>query len=234
MSSMDFKRKCLAEFLGSFFLVIVAVSPTILSYNILKSSVPLAVFIDGVAVGFVLFALIEALGPISGCHINPAVTVAMLLSREIGAREATFYIASQFVGGFLGIIASHLMFIHEIPVIITLSDIARPAGCYFAEFMGTFLLVLTIFCCIKGKSKLTGLAVGLLVGGFLITTSSTMFANPQVTFARIFTYSIAGIRPIDALIFIVMEFLGGAFGGAIANYLTKPLSTLGEWKARME
>jgi glycerol uptake facilitator-like aquaporin len=216
--------KLVAEFLGSLFLVVAAISPTILGYNVLKAGIPLSVFMDAVAVGFVLFALIEALGPISGCHINPAVTAAMVFAGEMDAKEGALYVVAQIAGGLCGTITSHLMFFHVVPVLFTISDVARPAGCYFAEFVGTLLLVVVIYCCMKSGSKLLGPAVGMLVGGFLITTSSTMFANPQVTIARIFTYAIAGIRPLDAAVFIVAEFLGGLAAAVLGRYLTRPLS----------
>ena len=222
----ELSRKLLAEFVGSHFLVIAAISPTILGYNVLGAGMPLTVFIDAIAVGFVLFALIEALGPISGCHINPAVTLSFMATRRMGVKEGSLYMTVQFIGGFTGAISSHLMFYHVVPTVITVSAICRPAGCYYAEFLGTFLLVLTIFICLKNGSKLTGLAVGLLVGGLLITTSSTMFANPQVTIARVFTYSIAGICPADAPFFILAEIVGALVATMVAGIFFTSKSTL--------
>ena len=102
----------------SMFLVIAAISPTILGYNILHAGVPMSVLYDGIAVGFMLFALIEALGPVSGCCINPAVTIAMMMTKDIPLRSGCLYIV-QMIGGMLGIIASHLMFYHVVPTLIT-------------------------------------------------------------------------------------------------------------------
>jgi glycerol uptake facilitator-like aquaporin len=218
----ELSKKLLAEFIGSHFLVVAAISPTILGYNVLGAGIPLTVFIDAMAVGFVLFALIEALGPISGCHINPAVTLSFMATRRMGVKEGSLYMTVQFIGGFTGAISSHLMFYHAVPTVITVSAICRPAGCYYAEFLGTFLLVLTISLCLKNESKLTGLVVGLLVGGFIITTSSTMFANPQVTIARVFTYSIAGICPADATPFMLAEIIGALVATLVACLLFTP------------
>jgi len=219
MESRQIGRKLTAELIGSMFLVIAAISPTILGYNILHAGVPMSVLYDGIAVGFMLFALIEALGPVSGCHINPAVTIAMMMTKDIPLRSGCLYIIVQIIGGMLGIIASHLMFYHVVPTLITISDVTRPFGCYLAEYLGTFLLVMTIYGCMRNKSDRTGLVVGLLVGGSIIATSSTMFANPQVTIARMFTYAIAGIRPTDASVFIIAEILGALTAAEISRYL---------------
>jgi glycerol uptake facilitator-like aquaporin len=217
-------KRLLAEFIGSHFLVVAAISPTILGYNVLGASISLTVFMDAIAVGFVLFALIETLGPISGCHINPAVTLAFMVTKNTSLREGSLYMTVQFLGGFIGTISSHLMFYQIVPTFITVSTISRPAGCYYAEFLGTFVLVLTVFLCGKNKPRFTGLAIGLLVGGLLITTSSTMFANPDVTVARVFTYAIAGVSPFDASMFIVAEIIGALAATLVAGVL---LSTKG-------
>jgi len=212
-------KKLLAEFIGSHFLVVAAISPTILGYNVLGASIPLTVFMDAIAVGFTLFVLIEILGPISGCHINPAVTLVFMATKNTNMREGSLYMIVQLLGGFTGVISSHLMFYHVVPTFITVSSISRPAGCYYGEFLGTFALVLTVFLCVKNKLKFTGLAIGLLVGAFLITTSSTMFANPQVTIARVFTYAIAGVSPFDASIFIGAEIIGALAATLVASAL---------------
>jgi glycerol uptake facilitator-like aquaporin len=181
-------RRLFAEFLGSLLLVFVAISPTILGYNVLGASIAIAVLMDAIAVGFVLFVLIEIFEPVSYCHINPAVTIAMMASKNIDARMGFLYIIVQIIGGICGTFVSHAMFIgNDFFQWAIISDVTRNGGTYFAEFVGTFTLVLVIFGCMYKKSTRGGLIIGLLVGGFIITTSSTMFANPQVTIARIFT-----------------------------------------------
>lgn len=214
------KRQLLAEFLGSLILVFTAISPIILGFNVLDSGVALAVLMDGIAVGLVLFVLIETLGPISGCHINPAVTMAMLLVGKVEKKTAVLYIIVQIVGGILGIFAAHAMFIgHDFFQWAAVSEVARGGGAFFAEFVGTFMLVLVIFGTMHNKPAQPGLIIGLLVGGFLITTSSTMFANPQVTIARMFTWAIAGIRPADAAVFIIVQLVATVAATKVASYL---------------
>jgi len=225
-------RRLLSEYLGSLILTFTAISPTILGYNVLESSIAVAVLMDAIAVGFVLFVLIEVLEPVSYCHINPAVTIAMLASKNIKVKAGLLYIFVQFLGGVCGTVASHAMFIgSDFFQWVAISEVARSGGNYFAEFIGTFMLVLVIFGCMFKKSIRPGLIIGFLVGGFLITTSSTMFANPQVTFARIFTWAIAGIRPIDALAFIIVEVVAALAATGVAAYLfplrEKPLGSGG-------
>lgn len=218
--SNNLGRRLVAEFLGSLLLVFTAISPTILGFNVFGSGVTLAVVMDAIAVGFVLFVLIEILGPISGCHINPAVTIAMLSVKKIKFKPAALYIIVQILGGLVGVLAAHAMFIgYDFFQWTAVSDISRSGGAYFAEFVGTFTLVLVIFGTMAHKSVQAGLIIGFLVGGFIITTSSTMFANPQVTLARVFTWAIAGIRPQDAIVFIVVQIAAAFAAAAVAAYL---------------
>ena len=205
------------ELLGSMFLVIAAVAPMILFIEVLGSSLAIAVVADALAVGFVLFALIEIFGPICTAYFNPAVCLALALNKEITIIQAIRYSIFQIVGGIIGVIAVHLMFYDSIPKVLEISMIQRSGGAYLGEILGTFILVLCIMSLAHQKSNRVSLVVGLLVGGMLVSTSTTMFANPQVTIARIFTYSAAGIQPTDAIFFILLQF----FAAAIAFFTWK-------------
>ena len=220
MNNKQLGRELSAEFFGSLILVFTAISPIILGFNVLETGIGLAVVMDALAVGFVLFVLIETLGPISGCHLNPAVTVAMLYANQIERSKVLPYIAVQTVGGLLGMLASHAAFIgHDFFQWVAVSEVSRGGGAFFAEFVGTFVLIVVIFGTVHNKSTQAGLIIGLLVGGFLITTSSTMFANPQVTLARMFTWAAAGIRPADAVVFIIVQFAAAIAGTRFSIYL---------------
>lgn len=208
------------------FLVVAAIASTILPFNLDGSTVVLTVFINALAVAFVLFALIETLGPVSGGHFNPAVTLAFLATKDIDRRTAASYIGVQFVGGFIGVIVVHLMFFGttstfypDTSIILTISENVKTPPLFFAEFVGTFLLVGVIIGCVRSGSKYVGLSVALLVGGMLVTTSSTMFANPVVAFARSFTYAICGIAPQSAVSFIIAEVAGALSAVAVFGYL---------------
>jgi len=220
------KQNLIAEFLGTLFLVVVAVASTILPFNLDGSTVVLVVFINALAVAFVLFALIETFGSISGAHFNPAVTLALLAAGDITRKKAGQYIAVQMIGGLVGLLVAHLMFFGtastfyaDTNVLFTISESVKEPATFFAEFVGTFLLVGVILGCVRGGSKHTGLSVAMVVGGMLVTTSSTMFANPAVTIARMFTYSICGIAPESAVFFILAEVAGAMSAAVVFGYL---------------
>jgi glycerol uptake facilitator-like aquaporin len=126
----------------------------------------------------------------------------------MSASKAGEYLIAQVLGGFTGLICSHLMFFHEKQILIQVSEKSRGGGNYLGEVLGTLILLLAILTLIKNENPRIGQNIGLLVGGQLLATSSTMFANPMITLARTFTYSAAGIRPIDSVAFILMEFIG--------------------------
>jgi glycerol uptake facilitator-like aquaporin len=202
------KQELIAEFLGSLFLTTAAITPMILFPNILGSGIGIAVIADAVAVGFVLSVLIEMFGPISYAHFNPLVSLMVAYLKRISFTKAFEYIIAQLLGGLTGLFISHLMFFHKIPVLIEISNVNRGGGNYLAEIIGTTILLLAILILDKNGNPRIGWNIGILVGGQLLATSSTMFANPMITIMRTLTYSAAGIRPIDSLAFIVMQSIG--------------------------
>lgn len=212
-------RKLVAEFIGTMFLVVAAIGSVILPYEVLGADIATTVFINAVAVGFVLFALIEMLSPISGSHFNPAVSLAFILTRDMEKKKGICYIIAQMAGGMMGLLATHLMFYDVNPSLILISGNAKGVGTYFGEFLGTFLLLAVIYGCVRGRSANTSLSVGLVVGGMLISTSSTMYANPAVTISRVFTYAICGIAPVSAAFFILAEIAGAVTAGVVLGYL---------------
>jgi glycerol uptake facilitator-like aquaporin len=198
----------MAEFFGSMFLVVVAIGSTILPMTLPGGTIALAVFVNALAVAMVLFALIETLGSISGAHFNPAVTLALLAAKEISPRKAGYYIIAQLAGGLIGLLVVGIMFYDYNSTIITISSNAKNYGQVFAEFIGTFILLGVIVGCVRGRSKHTSLSVAFVIGGMLITTASTMYANPMVSVARMFTYAICGIAPFWAALFVIAEVIG--------------------------
>jgi glycerol uptake facilitator-like aquaporin len=180
----------------------------ILFIEVFEASLGVAIVADALAVGFVLFALIEIFGPICTAYFNPAVSVAMAIIKDISWKQATKVSLTQILGGLTGLLMTHLMFFEVTPTSLSISTVQRGGGSYIAEIVGTFILVLGILSLVHQHSDRISLVVGLLVGGMLLCTSSTMFANPQVTLARMLTDSLAGIHPVDGIVFIVMQFLG--------------------------
>jgi len=215
----------LAEFIGSMFLVMAAVSPMILFVEVLETHIGVALIANALAVAFVLYALIEIFGNVSGAYFNPVVAIVMAFERKCGgmccisrrciALKTLLFIPIQIIGGVAGIVLTHLMFYGEVGGLLFVSDIVRNDYIYFGEIIGTFILVFAILALVKTKSSRIPLIIGLLVGGQIMATSSTMFANPQVTIARMFTNSIAGIRPFDGLIFIAMQLIGALLAYAV-------------------
>jgi len=196
-------------------LLLAAVSPVILFDNVLGSPIYITILANAIAVAFVICALIEIFGPVSGAHFNPVVTMALMFEKKVSAKEAAMYVVAQIAGGIAGIILTHLMFYDYIGGLLFVSDVARSGYTNFGEIIGTFVLIFAILMVVKLKSPKAPIIIGLLVGGQVMATSSTMFANPMVTIARMFTNSIAGISPLDGLIFIAMQVVGALLAYAV-------------------
>ncbi|MCL2376738.1 MAG: DUF417 family protein [Defluviitaleaceae bacterium] len=223
------KSQLCAEFLGSMFLVMASISSMILLVEVLEAPKSIAVFGNAIAVAFVLCALIEVFGPISGSHFNPVVTMVMALEKKISALNASMFVLFQFLGGIAGVALSRLMFLNEVGSLLSVSDNIRNDYVFFSEIFGTFILMLAILLLVKARSSKISIIVGLLVGGQLISTSSTMFANPQVTVARMFTDTASGIRPIDGFIFIAMQTVGALLAYMVYKFaFTKKTYEAGE------
>ena len=213
-------QKLLAEFFGSATLVFVLVSSGLLADGMLGASPSMGVLFIGLATAGWLFVVVQMLGPISGAHVNPAVTIALLLTGDVDAKTARQYIPVQFLGGFVGVGLAGLTFVSTIGwEVFAVSVVERPASTWLAEFLGTVLLASVIISLIRQESDLIGLAVGVTVGMGIIGTASTAFLNPQVALARIFTSGIAGIQPFDAVMFMLASTLGGIAAGLMWRYL---------------
>ena len=197
-----------AEFFGSMILLIAAISPTLMFTLVFEADAGIALLANGIGVAFILCGLIEMFGPVSGAHFNPVVTMVMVFEKKIGVPKALLFVLAQFAGGIGGIVLSHLMFFDKVGDLLSVSDTVRDGYVFFGEILGTFILILTILLLVKTKSKKTSIIIGLVVGGLIFSTSSTMFANPQVTVARMFTGTSAGIRPVDGFIFVAMQLTG--------------------------
>ena len=213
------KSQLCAEFLGSMFLVMAAVSSMLLFTTTFSPYIGIAAFVNFIAVTFVLCALIEIFGPISGAHFNPVVTMIMLLDNKIDTSKAALYVLFQFVGGIAGTILSHLMFFGQLSFLLSVSTNVRNDYMFFAEIFGTFILILAIMLLVKHKSGKSSIIIGLLVGGQAMSTSSMMFANPQVTVARMFTDTASGIRPQDGLVFIIMQIIGALLAYIVYKFI---------------
>lgn len=197
-------QKLAAEMLGTALLLISVVGSGIMAQNLTGELVGLALLANAVATGCMLYAIITVLGPISGAHFNPAVTLAFLIRKEIAAPLAAGFVAVQIIGAILGVWASHIMF--DLPVLQTSSTMHRTGPSqWFAEIIATFGLLFVIFGGLQSRPQAVPALVGLYITGAYWFTASTSFANPAVTIARGFTDTFAGIFPAHIPMFILAQ-----------------------------
>ncbi|MEL6571079.1 MAG: MIP/aquaporin family protein [Pseudomonadota bacterium] len=200
-------QKLLAEGLGTAMLLIGVVGSGIMAET-LTDDVALALLANAIATGCMLYILITVLGPISGAHFNPAVTLAFWLRKEIDTPTAGKYVAVQIVCGIIGVWFTHFMFED---VIFQFSEKARTGPAQWgSEIFATFGLLFVIFGGLRSKPETIPTLVALYITGAYWYTSSTSFANPAVTIARAFTDTFAGINPAHVVMFIVAQLIGVA------------------------
>jgi glycerol uptake facilitator-like aquaporin len=199
-------RRLLAEAIGSFFLFATVVGSGIMAEGLAGGNVAVALIGNTLATAAMLFVLITMLGPISGAHFNPAVTMVFRLRGEIGSGEALGFVVAQVIGGVLGVWAAHLMF--DLPVLQFSTKVRTGTGQWLGEFIATFGLVMTILGTIKARREWVPVSVALYITAAYWFTSSTSFANPAITLARSLSNSFAGIAPADVPGFVVAQLAG--------------------------
>lgn len=220
---MTLSRRIVAETLGTAFLLAAVVGSGIMGQKLADGNVALALLANTLATGAMLVTLIFTFGPISGAHLNPAVTLADAFQGGIGWSDVPAYISGQVVGAFIGVGAAHLMFGEAV---IQLSQHARAGGGQlFSEFVAAFGLLCVIFGCARLRSEAVPLAVGLYITSAYWFTASTSFANPAVTLARAFTNTFSGIRLVDVPGFIVAQVLGALAATILFRWLVPSLSS---------
>jgi len=212
----DPMRRAAAEALGTMLLLACVVGSGIMAQG-LTHDPALALLCDTLATGALLTVLILIFSPVSGAHFNPAVTLAMFMRGEITAARALLYGASQIVGGVCGTWLAHAMF--ALPLISTGVTSRSGTGQWIAEGVATFGLLLTIFGSRAGGYRKVAVSVGLYITAAFWFTSSTSFANPAVTIARAFTPTFAGIRPSDAVPFVLIQFAVAPLAAFVARWL---------------
>jgi glycerol uptake facilitator-like aquaporin len=214
--ALDLRRRLAAEALGTAMLVATVVGSGIMADR-LTDDVALALLGNTLPTGAILVVLITILGPISGAHFNPAVTLVFALRREIEVNAALAYVAAQVLGGVAGTLLAHAMF--ELPLLQTSQTMRTGAGQWIAECVAAFGLVFTILAGLRSRPDSVPWLVGLYITAAYWFTSSTSFANPAVAIARAFTDTFAGIRPIDAPAFIAAQLLGAVLAMIMAGWL---------------
>jgi glycerol uptake facilitator-like aquaporin len=207
-----------AEFLGSAFLLATVIGSGIMGERLAGGNEALALLGNTLATGAMLVVLITMLGPISGAHLNPAVTAVFVLRREIERKEAAAFVAVQVAGALIGTWAAHVMFDETL---IQLSTKVRTGPSqWFAEWVAAFGLIATILLTLRAKADAVAVVVGLYITAAYWFTASTSFANPAVTVARAFSDTFAGIRPLDAAPFIAAQMAGAVAALYVCRALT--------------
>jgi glycerol uptake facilitator-like aquaporin len=223
MQGFDFSRRLAAEAIGTALLVATVVGSGIMASSLTQDSA-LALLGNTLATGAILVVLITVLGPISGAHFNPAVSLVFALSRVLPGRDLAAYIAVQVVGGVLGTILAHIMFAHPF---LEWSIKERSGGNqWLAEGVATIGLVSVILLGIRFDRKAVSWLVGLYITAAYWFTSSTSFANPAVAVARALTKTFSGIRPADVPGFVAAEFIGALCAFLLVNWLLRPAQTV--------
>jgi len=214
--TFDFPRRLAAEALGTAILVGTVVGSGIMADQ-LSADVGVSLLGNTIPTGAILVVLITILGPISGAHFNPAVTLAFALRREIDLPIAVPYVAAQVAGGIAGSLIAHAMF--ELPILQVSQTVRSGTGQWIAEVVATFGLVTTILAGIRFRADAVPWLVGLYITAAYWFTASTSFANPAVAIARGFSDTFAGIRPIDVPAFIIAEAAGAALAVLLCGWL---------------
>lgn len=213
----DRSRRLAAEGIGSFFLFAGVIGSGIMAESLAGGNDAVALIANTAATGAILFVLITMLGPISGCHINPAVTLAMALRRQIESRDALLYVAVQLAAGVLAAWIAHLMFDQQVMQVS--QHVRSGTGQWLGEFVATFGLVLTIFGTLRHRPQAIAGSVALYITAAYWFTSSTSFANPAITIARSLSDSFSGIAPISVPGFVLAQLAGAIAAVALSRWL---------------
>lgn len=216
MDRFDLSRRLAAEALGTGILVATVVGSGIMAETLTKD-MALALLCNTLPTGAILVVLITVLGPISGAHFNPAVTLVFTGKRELPVNEAALYVVAQIAGGIAGTIAADLMF--ALPLLDFSTKVRTGGPQWFAEAVAALGLVATILAGIRFQRTAVPWLVGLYITAAYWFTASTSFANPAVAIARSLTNTFSGIRPTDLPGFILAELCGALAGMLLMNWL---------------
>jgi len=212
-------KRALCEGLGTGLLTTAVVGSGIMAERLAGGNAAIALLANTIATGAGLIALILTFGPISGAHLNPAVTVSMALKRVIMWPPAAAYIVAQFAGGIAGTLLAHVMF--AIPLFSVSHHQRAGVPQLISEFVATFGLLVVIWAAVRANDSilLIAVSVAMYITAAYWFTSSTSFANPAVTVARSITDTFSGIRPVDAPGFIAAQILGALAATILCTWL---------------
>ena len=211
-------RRLVAEALGTALLLIAVVGSGIAAERLSPGDVGLQLFENAAATAAALVAIVLALGPVSGAHLNPAVALVSRTYGRLSTVEAATYVGAQLLGASVGVVIANLMF--ALPAIELSTKSRSSGGLWLAEMVATFGLVLVVFGLARsGRTSVAPFAVGAYIGGAYFFTASTSFANPAVTVARMLSDTFAGIAPGSVLAFLAAQAAGAALAVPTVRFL---------------
>ena len=209
----------ISEFVGTFFLTAVVIGSGIMAENLSQGNHAVSLLGNTIATGAVLFVLIKSFSSISGAHFNPVVSLVFLIKKEIALLDILKYVSFQFLGALLSVASVHYYFGQQIIQIST--NNRGGTEMIFSEVIATFGLIITILFVRKYNPKDVASAVALFITAGYWFTSSTSFANPAVTVARIFTDTFTGISPTSVFNFIIGQLIGSFVALIFYNKIEK-------------
>ncbi|APR82591.1 Aquaporin Z [Minicystis rosea] len=218
---VDLARRTVAEGVGTALLLATVVGSGIMGERLAGGNVAVALLANTLATGAALVALITTFGAVSGAHFNPAVTLASASQGELRWREVPAYVFAQTAGAFVGVAVADLMF--ELPAFSASRHVRTGFAQWLSEVVATFGLLAVIWGCSRRRPSTVPFAVGAYITAAYWFTSSTSFANPAVTLARVATDTFAGIRPTDVPGFVVAQLVGAALATATFRWLVPAL-----------
>jgi glycerol uptake facilitator-like aquaporin len=212
-----FLRRMAAEFLGTWLLLAAVVGSGIMGEHQAGGNVAIALLANTLATGAALIAIILAFGPVSGAHLNPAVTLAAAWVGGMAWREVPGYVAAQVCGAVAGVVTAHAMF--GLSVYAISMHARSGAGQVLSEFVATFGLLAVIWGCVRSRPAAVPFAVGAYITAAYWFTASTSFANPAVTLARSLTNTFSAVRPVDVPAFVAAQIVGAFCATALFQWL---------------
>lgn len=218
MIEQTFPRRLAAEFIATAMLLAVIIGSGIMAERLAGGNMAIALLANTVAIGFGLVALIVMFAPVSGAHLNPIVSIAAAINRDMPWADAGAFISMQIAGALLGVAVANLMF--DLPVFFVAEKVRTGSAQWLGEFVASFGLIGVIIAVSRRhKTLVVALAVAAYITAAIWFTSSTSFANPAVTIARSLSNTFTGIRPADAPPFIIAQLFGGAVAAILFNWL---------------
>jgi glycerol uptake facilitator-like aquaporin len=219
-SMIESSKKIAAEALGTFMLVATVIGSGIMAETLAGGNVAIALLGNTIPTGAILVVLISILGPISGAHFNPIVSLCMALTKRSSWNDLAPYTIAQIAGGIAGAWVAHAMF--NLPIIEFSTKLRWGQGQWIAEAVASFGLLLSIFGAIRNAPQSVPMIVGLYITAAYWFTASTSFANPAVTIARSLTNTFSGISPVSVLPFIAAQIVGAMLATYSALWLFNP------------